>query len=444
MKKWPTIIIFAILLITILVFALSFFDTFSGSSKDNEKKTNTSNRIQLTFWRNYGNAAENKAYEELVSSFEKANPHIAVNMKSILYSDYEIRLRTELAAGNPPDIMTIDSPTLALYANAGSLLSIDSFMRTEGKMEDIPVSTLKGLSYHGEIYLAPIVESSIALFYNKHLFKEAGVSFPTEDPNNPLTWDEVLEIAKKVNNPAKGIIGIDPAQGFGGGESPAYFKTPLLWQFGASVLSPDGSTASGYLDSKEAIEALRFYQNLYHKNGVAAFELPPAVFESGKLGMTVLGSWTLSDFEKNHPEFKLGEDFGITPLPKEKNQFVPNGGWALGISAKSKHPKEAWKFIKYVTGYEGMKKYVTITGDIPARYSVAEDFPKLNEYPANIFLQQAQKYSRNRPITPAYAVVSDTIKKLFEDVGIGGKDVKTSAKEAVETINTALKEIQNQ
>ncbi|WP_066250937.1 ABC transporter substrate-binding protein [Neobacillus drentensis] len=438
MKKWFTV--FAIILLGILVYVL--FDTFSGSQKDKVDKTNASGRIHLNFWRNGGNVAENKAFEQLVSSFEKENPNISVNMKSIPYSDYEIRLRTELAAGNPPDILTIDSPTLALYANTGSLLSIDPYMREEGKIDDIPDSTLKGLTYKGKIYLAPIVESSIALYYNKHLLQDAGIPLPSEDPNKPLTWDEVLEIAKKVNNPAKGVIGIDPAQGFNDGESPAYFKTPLLWQFGANILSPDGTTASGYLDSKEALDALQFYQDLYHKNGVAAFELPPAVFESGKLAMTVLGSWTLADLEKNHPEFKLGEDFGVTPLPKEKYQFVPNGGWALGITSKSKHPREAWEFIKYVTGYEGMKKYVTITGDVPARYSVAKDFPELNEYPKNIFLQQTQKFSKNRPVTPAYPVVSDAIRRLFEDVGIGGKDVKTAAKEAVEKINTGLKEIQ--
>jgi fructooligosaccharide transport system substrate-binding protein len=440
MKKWFTI--FAIILLGILVYALSFFDTFSGNQKNKGEKTKVSDRIELTFWRNGGNVAENKAYEELVASFEKANPNILVNMKSIPYSDYEIRLRTELAAGNPPDILTIDSPTLALYANTGSLLSIDPFMRREGKIEDIPAATLKGLSYKGQIYLAPLVESSIALYYNRHLLKEAGIPYPSEDPNHPLTWDEILAIAKKVNNPAKGVIGIDPAQGFNGGESAAYFKIPLLWQFGAKVLSPDGSTASGYLDSKESLEALQFYQDLYHKYGVASIEIPGGAFEEGKLAMTVLGSWTLADLEKNHPDFKFGEDFGVTPLPKEKYQFAPNGGWALGITSKSKHPTESWKFIKYVTSYEGIKKYVTITGDIPARYSVAKDFYELNEYPKNIFLQQTQKYSKNRPVTPAYPVVSDAIRVLFEDVGIGGKDVSTSAKEAVGKINAGLDELQ--
>ncbi len=442
MKKWLTILFFASILVSILVYSLFFMDTIPNSPNDNKEKTVPSDQIQLTFWRNSGNEAENKAYSELVSSFEKANPSIDINMKSIPYGDYEIRIRTEIANGNPPDILAIDSPTLALYANTGSLLSLDQFMKKEGDIEDFPESTIRGLSYKGQIYLAPIVESSIALYYNRHLFDQAGVPYPSGDPDKPLTWDEIVEIAEKLDNPEKGIFGIDPAQGFGDAEAPAYFKIPFLWQFGAHVLSPDGTTASGYLDSQEALEALQFFQNLYQKHKVASVELPPEPFESDKLAMTVLGSWALKDFERN-PDFKLGVDFGIAPLPKGKYQAVSNGGWALGVSSLSKHPDESWRFIKYATGYEGMKNYVTITGNVPARYSVAEGIPELNEYPSNIFVQQALKYSRNRPVTPAYPVVSNAIRELFEDVGIGGKDVSTSAKEAVEKINTGIKEMQN-
>jgi fructooligosaccharide transport system substrate-binding protein len=413
-----------------------------GEKKDSETQSKSIQPTELTFWRNRGNDAENKAYDELISSFEKANPDIKIKMKTIPYSDYEVRLRTEIATGTPPDMMAIDSPTLALYANAGALLSIDSFMREEGNVEDFPTSTIKGLSYNNQIYLVPIAESSIALFYNKHVLKEAGVPYPSPNPNEPLTWGEVIEIAKKVTNSEKEIIGLDPAQGFGDGEAPAYFKLPFLWQFGTNVLSPDATTASGYLDSENAIEALQLFQDLYHKHGVSSLELESDAFVKGKLAMTVLGSWTLKDFEK-HSDFTLGEDFGVAPLPKGSLQVTPNGGWALGISSQSKYPNEAWRFIKYVTSYEGMKKYVTITGDLPARYSVVKDIPELNQYPLNIFSEQTLRYSQNRPVTPAYPVVSNAIRVLFEDIGLGGKDVRTSAKEAVSKINTGLLEFQS-
>lgn len=434
MKKWLTVII----LFGIAGFAYFYFFTLSSGSPDKEKQVK---QVELTFLRNLANPAFNQAYEEMVSSFESTHPNIKINMQSMHWgSEYELRLRTELAAGNHPDIMAIDSPNLALYANSGSLLSIDSYMKEEGNIKDIPEGVLKGLTYKDEIYLAPIVESSIALFYNMNIFKEAGIPFLSGDPDHPLTWEEVLEIAKKVNNPAKGVIGIDPAQGFNVGEGPAYFKMPILWQFGADVLSPDGSTAQGYLNSPEALEALQFYQDLYRKHGVAAVEMPPAPFETDKLGMTILGSWAISELQQT-PGFVLGEDFGVAPLPKGKNQVVPNGGWALGISSKTMHPDEAWEFVKFATGYEGSKLFVEISGDLPARYSVARDFPELNEYPKNIFVQQDQNYSKSRPVTPAYPVISEAIKDLFEEVGMKGKNVEEAANIAVEKINNGLKDI---
>jgi fructooligosaccharide transport system substrate-binding protein len=433
-KKWLTVII----LFGIAGFAYFYIFTLSSDSPDKEKQVR---QVELTFLRNLANPAFNQAYEEMVSAFESTHPNIKINMQSMHWgSEYELRLRTELAAGNHPDIMAIDSPNLALYANSGSLLSIDSYMKEEGNIEDIPESVLKGLTYKDEIYLAPIVESSIALFYNMNIFRKAGIPFPSGNPNKPLTWEEVLEIAIKVNNPAKGVIGIDPAQGFNVGEGPAYFKMPILWQFGADVISPDGSTAQGYLNSPEALEALQFYQDLYRKHGVAAVEMPPAPFETDKLGMTILGSWAISELQQT-PGFVLGEDFGVAPLPKGKNQVVPNGGWALGISSKTKHPEEAWEFVKFATGYEGSKLFVEISGDLPARYSVAKNFPELNEYPKNIFVQQDQNYSKNRPVTPAYPVISEAIKDLFEEVGLEGKNVEEAANKAVEKINNGLKDI---
>lgn len=436
MKYWVIVIFFSFIICSGIYIANFFI--VSSQSQQVEAEVNSKDEVTLTFWRNYGTKAENKAYKDLIATFQKQYPNIKIELVSIPFSDYEMRIRTEIAAGSTPDILSVDSPNLALYANSGVLLSLDKYMRAEGKIEDIPEAILKGLTYEGEIYLAPIAESGLALFYNKKLFKEAGIPFPSENPYDPLTWSQVLEIAKRLTNPSKGIYGIDPAQGFSDGEGPAYFKTPLIWQFGGDILNESGTTATGYLNSSSSIEALQFYQDLYHKYKVASIELPENPFETGHLGMTILGSWTLADYEKNWPDFKLEEDFGIAPLPKGKYQVVPNGGWALGISAKSKYPEEAWKFVKFASSYEGIKKYVEETGDIPARYSVAEELKVLKTYPMNIFVQQSQTFSKNRAITPAYPIVSDEIRKLFESIGISGENVQKAADDAVNRINKGL------
>lgn len=394
--------------------------------------------VVLSFWRNYGNDLENLAFQELVADFEQLYPEIKVQLHSIPYGDYEMRVRTEFATGQRPDILMIDSPNLALYADNGILRPLNDYIEI-GSLDDFPPATLQGLYYEENLYLLPIVESSIALFYNIPLFEEAGLSLPSKKTDEPLTWEEVREYAIQITSLSKDYYGIDPAQGFAAGESAAYFKLPILWQFGADVLSMDGETAEGYLNSPEALNALAFYQDLYQVTEVASADMTSDPFENGVLGMTVLGSWAISELEGKH-QLVLDEDFGVAPLPKEKYQIAPSGGWSLAITADSKHPEEAWKFIEFVTGKAGMQKYVQITGDIPARYSVAEAIPELNEYPLNIFMEQAHYYSKNRPVTVVYPAISEAVKRLFEEVGMENKDVREAADQAVSSIQSALEE----
>ncbi|WP_255570682.1 sugar ABC transporter substrate-binding protein [Cohnella sp. CFH 77786] len=276
-------------------------------------------------------------------------------MTLIPYSDYDTKLKTAIASGNPPDIMAIDAPNMASYAEADALQPLTSNFKRDGDLTDIPATTLSAYTYKKDIYMAPMTESSIALFYNKKMFEAKGIPLPSNNPDQPMTWEQVLEAAKKLTDPDKGIYGIDPAQGFQNAGATAYFKYPIIWQFGGEVMSPDGKTAKGYLDSTDTKRAVEFYVDLYNKYKVSALEYPADPFPNGKLAMTIDGSWSLSHYADRFPDFKLGEDYDIAPLPKDKRQAVANGSWALGISSKSRNPDAAWKFVNYVTSYEGSK-----------------------------------------------------------------------------------------
>lgn len=434
--SWMSLVILAMVL---------FLTSCSGNGNRNtdfaEIKTGTGSpdsnneKITLTFWRNSGNASENMAYEKLVSTFMDNNPDIAIKMTPIPYADYDTKLRTSIASGDFPDIMALDASSLASFAQAGALMPLTAYFKADGNLDDIPKTTLNTYTYQNEIYMAPLNESSIAMFYNRKMFEEKGIPFPSKNPDEPWTWDQILEAAIKLNDPDEGIYGIDPAQGFQTAGATAYFKYPIIWQFGGEVMSPDGTTARGYLDSSETKRALAFYSDLYNKYQVSALEYPVDPFPNGKLGMTIEGSWSLSYLNEKFPEFKLGEDYDIAPLPKQEKQAVANGSWALGISSKSDYPDEAWKFVNWVTSHEGQVIYCSITKDIPARYSAARKFPELNEYPKNIFVIQNQKFGRPRPITPIFPQMAEAINKLFEDVTIGKKDLDLSIEEAIQTIN---------
>lgn len=393
--------------------------------------------VTLTFWRNSGNNAENGAYDQLIASFMDKHPHIKIRMTPFPYSDYDTKLRTSVAAGDPPDMMAIDAPNLASYAAAEALLPLTAYFQKNGDLDDIPKTTIEGYTYQNDIYLAPMTESSIAMFYNKKMFEAAGIPLPPSDPDKAWTWEQVLDAAVKINDPENGVYGIDPAQGFQNAGATAYFKYPIIWQFGGDVMNPEGTSAKGYLDSPETRRALVFYKELFTKYKVASFEYPVDAFPNRKLGITIDGTWTLAHLAENFPDFKLGEDYDVAPLPMGVRQAVANGSWGLGISAKTKHPEEAWQFIRYVTGYEGLKLYSSITRDIPARYSVAKEFSELNEYPKNIFVVQNQKYGRPRPITPIFPQVSEVIKELFEQVTLEKRNLDEALEDAIGKIDKA-------
>lgn len=412
-------------------------DAGRPSPAETDSSEPVTEKTTLTFWRNSGNNAENSAYDQLVARFMEENPGITIEMSPIPYADYDTKLRTSIASGQPPDIMSIDAPNMASYAEAGALLPLTDYFNSDGNIEDIPPSTLSAYTYKDEIYMAPLTESSIALFYNKKMFEAKGIPLPSRNPEQPITWDQVLDAARKLTEPDKGIYGIDPAQGFQNAGATAYFKYPIIWQFGGEVMSPDGTTSQGYLDSAETKKAIRFYSDLYNAHKVSALEYPPDPFPSGKLAMTIDGSWSLSHFAANFPDFKLGEDYDVAPLPKEAEQAVANGSWALAISSRSGNAEAAWEFVNFVTGYEGQKMYVSMTKDIPVRYSVAKEIGELNEYPMNIFVVQNQRFGRSRPITPIFPQMSEAVNKVFEEVTIGKRSVDESVAEAIKKIDAA-------
>jgi len=433
----------AVLLLSVAILLLLMGCEGKGRPTKDERDTSPKDisldnkMVTLTFWRNSGNKAENYAYESLILEFMEKHPNIRIDMMPFPYADYDTKLRTAVATGNPPDIMAIDAPSLASYAQAGALMPLTEHYRTDGNLHDIPTSTMEGYTYRNDIYLAPLTESSIAMFYNIKMFEKAGLSLPSSDPNEAWTWEQVLEAATKINDPEEGVYGIDPAQGFQNAGATAYFKYPIIWQFGGDVMNEEGTSARGALDSPETKQALTFYSELFTKHKVAAFEYPLDAFPNRKLGITIDGTWTLAHIAENYPEFKLGVDFGVAPLPKGTRQAVANGSWALGISAKTEFANEAWTFVNWMTSYEGLMIYSRITGDIPVRYSVAKQFEKLNEYPLNIFVVQNQKYGRPRPITPIFPQMAEAVKDLFEDVTLQQRNVDDAVEEAIIRIDKA-------
>jgi fructooligosaccharide transport system substrate-binding protein len=317
-------------------------------------------------------------------------------------------------------------------------MPLDGYLKLDGDLSDISAPVIQSLTYEGQIYAAPLNDAVVAMFYNKKLFAKAGIMPPSKNPDEAWTIDQYIAAAEKINDPANKIVGIDPAWGFGTGEGSAYVKMPLLWQAGGEILSPDGSTSKGYLDSPIMKKVLQRFSSLYNDKKIAVKELPADAFFNGTLGIKVDGPWSISYNHDKFPNFKIGEDWDVAPYWKDEKQIVANGSWNLAITKDSKHAQEAWMFINWVTGKEGAKVWYKATANIPARNSTAESFPELQSYPLNIFLAESAKYAKPRPVSPAYPAISLAYTKIFEDVGIANRNIDESIKDAVDQIEKAL------
>lgn len=401
----------------------------------NNKSGSSNGKVTLTFWRQESDP-EVKTMNKLIKEFESKNPNIKVDMK--VKVDYETAIRTALAGGTAPDVMNIDGPTLASYASSKAIIPLDKYVNKNGAKEDVLEPVVNGLTYKNKMYAMPLNDASLAMLYNKKLFKQAGVAEPSQDPAQAWTWQQTLDAAKKITNKQAGVFGWSPSMGIPSGEGQVFSLLPMIWQAGGEALDKKITTADGYLNSKESLKALNFLHSLSYGENVAPKEDLQEGFANGKVGIIVAGPWEIARLKGAFPDFKLGEDFGVAPMWRETLQVTPNGSWNMAITSQSKNPAEAWKFINYVTGKEGSKVWYQGTGNLPARYSTMKT-KSLESYPMNIYVAQAQKFAKARPVTPKYAKVSQALGDLFEDLMVKDVNVKTRTNQAVSEINEALK-----
>ena len=209
-----------------------------------------------------------KALQKTFFQFEKENPGIKIKEIQIStkpVSRYIQKLLTMMAGGVAPDVLRISTDSTQDLLKKGALRPLDDFLKKSKRIkeEDFFPVTLFGYKFDGEVFgKGPIYgfptdfSPFTLLFYNKKLFDEAGISYPTKS----LSWEEFLKLAEKLTKRDEkgrimqyGVYDIDPYV--------------LIYQNGGRVFSEDGKRC--LLDSPEAIEAIQFKTDLSTKYHVA-------------------------------------------------------------------------------------------------------------------------------------------------------------------------------
>jgi multiple sugar transport system substrate-binding protein len=389
-------------------------------------------KISLFTWTRPGELALN---QKLCQEFTAQNPGIDVEVVNEPGDRAMDKLQTMIAAGNPPDVMSIHGAFFMPLAAKGALLDLDTMIRDDPKfdLQDFYPSLVATCRYQSKLFSLPRYTSVYVLFYNRDLFDAAGLKYP----DNNWTWDDYLAAAKKLTvnsaDPDKSRMGcvID----FWGARI-----YPWVWAAGGEILDKSGKRC--LLDTPESQQALQFLVDLRHKWNVC----PPttqaekrqniAMFTNGKVAMFQTGAW---DIQAMQEAKTLRWD--IAPLPKKKQHATLLGTENYAIAAATKHPKEAWELFKFLLGPHAQEVMGTQLEKQPSRQSVANG-PYLSQkvsYDRKVFVE-ALDYAHLAPNIPDWDRVSHFVQEQLDLMWIGKTSVPDGTRKAAEQVTQALQD----
>lgn len=404
--------------------------------------TSAEKKGKITYVAQAGGAEWDKYTMELIPQFEEET---GIEVDVEFYSQSELFQLIEVKMSNKSDefdVIAVDAPMVAGYADRGYLLSMDDYFSEEEKAK-FTESALEAGSWQGNFY-APAKDSSAqALFYNKELLAEAGITMPEADPNNRITWEELYDMAKQVQETVdpdgtKGISGLMFEQ-----VSTVYQMLALPNSLGEKSIGDDGYTVDGIINSDGWVKSMTYYHDLFEQ-GIAPRGMSSAEtldsFVAGKIAFFVGGTWVTScmsdDFEWGFTYHPCWEGY-------EDKVATPTGSWHVAVSSYSKNQEAAAEFVKWFTIGEGNSKWFDLVEDVPATIDLVEKFAtdeKYKEFPSNI--QQFAAYESEhtafpRPVTPGYATYESVLNAAMEDIR-NGADPKTALDMAVDQLNSAF------
>ncbi|MFC7394522.1 ABC transporter substrate-binding protein [Scopulibacillus cellulosilyticus] len=410
----------------ISVFTALILIFFLAGCQSSEETTTDSKRTNgVTVIRMMTLSDWNSSLKKIVAQFEKENPTIKVNLETYPYE--QLFENTEVKLGSKSrtyDIITVDGPLVANYSVKDYLEPLNHYISPKEQRKAWIDSSIKEGTYKGKLMAAPMNTSTQVLFYNKDIFSKRGVKPPEFNIKKRWTWDQVVQAAKKLTYDTNGnrypdVFGFSFEQ-----VGRAYQNLALSDSLGANVISKDGLTTDGYLNSSKSVQAARFYYDLFNK-----WKVSPKItaneskeyFKTGKIAMFIGGTWNIKEFS----DAKV--NFGVAPHPYFKGHKVatPTGSWHLGISKFSTKKEAAAKFIRFLTIGKGAKMWFDIYQNVPDNRNLLQAInrdPSYDSFPKNVYRlasYEVQHTASPRPITPGYLEFENLYDRTFDDIKNG-------------------------
>ncbi len=359
-------IVIIVLVIAVIAGVIILTRTPSSSSSltttsSTSPPTSAQAPVQIVFAGWVSSGAEYQFDQEMVNAFNAQHTDVHVVFQPIT-SDYDTKLKTEIAAGDAPDVFYVDSSEAYSYIQNGLLLPLNQYINSDPtyNISDFIPETLQAFTYNGNIYAIPKDWSPLGLFYNVKMFEQAGITSP------PTTWQQLYQDAQKLTIKSNGKVVT-----YGLALPPDMARIlAFVYQAGGEWITPNGTSVA--TNTTEFLEALNYTYQLIQQ-GYAV--MPSAVgagwdgqaFGEGLAAMTIEGNWMIPYMNQTYPNVT----YSVAPLPAgPAGRATLLFTVGLAIPYNDKHPQQAWEFLKFFTSVQGQTQWVELGLALPTRMSL--------------------------------------------------------------------------
>ena len=406
-----------------------------------EEETSGEGPNEVSLWVHTSKeTAEGKAMQNIIDRFNEKNEKgykasIEFIPRSGSGGGYEDKINAALTTDTLPDVLTLDGPNTAAYAKSKIIAPIGDYISNK---DDLLPSIIRQGTYQGKMYAVGYSESSVGIFYNKKMLKDAGVdlsTLPTVD--EPWDWNQFMELCDKLvkeyDQPAVDM-GLDDKS-----EWLMYAYSPFVWSNGGQIVSDDKTHATGVFNEEKNVETMNFIQDMVEKGYTTKTPVEKA-FQTGKYPMKFTGSWTIAEMEDSYPDV----EYGVMPYPTspETNELVsPSGSWQYAMSSTTEKKDAAGALIDFMTSTESLTEISLANSVLPAAKSVIDNVEDKVSPQMNVLIQQNAKSAHARPVLPEYPKVSRTFQQTISDLTYfeENSNIQTLLDAKTEEIDKALK-----
>ncbi|WP_340007054.1 extracellular solute-binding protein [Paenibacillus sp. FSL K6-0276] len=309
------------------------------SDSNNVQTLHGKDTTVITFWHTYNDAETRLLVQELIPAFERKNPGIRVNYINLANNnELKYNLIGRASSNRGPDVVRMDISWVPEFSHKGLLEPLNGFPGFELLQQAFHHKDMSVGFYKNQYYSLPLNLYTKSAIFNRELLERAGYSEP------PRTMDEVLELAC-THHFTIGLGGLE-----------AWDTLPYLFSLGGSFMDENSTRASGFLNSKATIRAVEklvglYKEDLIHLSTVTLNGDNWREVRNGNMILTDEAPWFYRLLKDSEIKQALQQTVPV-PFPKGNGPSSIIGGENLVIMKGSKHPAEAWAFMKWMTGKE--------------------------------------------------------------------------------------------